>query len=66
MTNEQNATDGGQQGAPEDAKAKFREALAKKNQRNAGPHEDHFGGQAKAQGTHGAAGGPKDFRRKTG
>ncbi len=66
MTSSQNSQDSSHNSAPEDVKAKFREALAKKNQRNAGPQEDHFDGQAKAQGTHGAAGGPKDFRRKTG
>ena len=66
MSNSENTTAKKTNGAPEDVKAKFREALDKKNARSNGPGEAHLDGQAKAQGAHGAAGGPKDFRRKTG
>ena len=54
-------------GAPEDIKAKFREALEKKNQRNH-RHEDEVGahGDAKAHGEHGKAAREKMFRRKSG
>ncbi|GAA1352657.1 DUF5302 domain-containing protein [Falsarthrobacter nasiphocae] len=67
MSNAKNTPDHAEsKGAPEDIKAKFREALAKKNSRNSGPREDHLDGHSKAQGPHGPAGGPQDFRRKTG
>ncbi|WP_153504357.1 DUF5302 domain-containing protein [Cumulibacter manganitolerans] len=54
-------------GAPEDIKAKFREALEKKHQRNH-RHEDEAGahGDSKAHGEHRRSGNDKTFRRKSG
>lgn len=55
--------------ASDEAKAKFREALERKNAQNAakngapgsgGPHAGAI------HGTHGAAGGKREFRRKSG
>ncbi|GAA1723260.1 DUF5302 domain-containing protein [Microbacterium paludicola] len=56
--------------ASDEAKAKFREALERKNAQSAakngapgsgGPH-----GAGAIHGTHGAAGGKREFRRKSG
>lgn len=50
----------------EGVKDKFREALERKrshqNERNSTESQDH----AKIHGTHGAAGGKREFRRKSG
>lgn len=48
-----------------DAKAKFREALERK-QGKRHPHEAATQGEAKVNDTHGAAGGKRTFRRKSG
>ncbi|WP_375499464.1 DUF5302 domain-containing protein [uncultured Jatrophihabitans sp.] len=57
MTDEPEATD--------DAKAKFREALARK-QGKRHPHEAASQAEAKVGDTHGAVGGKRTFRRKSG
>ena len=49
----------------EDAKAKFRAALERK-QGKRHPHEAASQGEAKVGDTHGAAGGKRTFRRKSG
>ncbi|MBO3665088.1 DUF5302 domain-containing protein [Microbacterium stercoris] len=53
----------------DDAKAKFREALERKNAANSaghtGPGSSPHGSGA-IHGTHGAAGGKREFRRKSG
>jgi Family of unknown function (DUF5302) len=49
----------------EDSKAKFREALARK-QGKRHPHEAAAQGDAKIGDTHGAVGGKRTFRRKSG
>lgn len=54
-----------QHGAPEDIKAKFREALEKKNNKQH-LHEEGGHGESKAHGEHGKAGHDKTFRRKSG
>ncbi|WP_345751819.1 DUF5302 domain-containing protein [Microbacterium rhizophilus] len=56
--------------ASDEAKAKFREALERKNARNAanggGPGTGGPHGSGAIHGTHGAAGGKREFRRKSG
>lgn len=49
----------------DDVKRRFKEALERKNHQN---HETHGGqkGDSKIHGTHGAAGGKREFRRKSG
>lgn len=54
-----------QGGAPEDIKAKFREALDKKSKRQH-PHEQAAPGESKADGEHNRADHDKTFRRKSG
>ncbi|MEE4544106.1 DUF5302 domain-containing protein [Streptomyces sp. V4-01] len=53
--------------AEDDVKRKFREALARKQ---GGRHANAGGGtgpdQSKIHGAHGRAGGPREFRRKSG
>ncbi|MEL5991119.1 DUF5302 domain-containing protein [Microbacterium phosphatis] len=52
----------------DDAKAKFREALERKNAQNAGNHTGPGStphGSGAIHGTHGAAGGKREFRRKS-
>ena len=59
-------TDAGR-GAPEDIKAKFREALDKKHQKqHLHETEDSAHGGSKAHGEHGKAAHDKTFRRKSG
>lgn len=65
MSTDKKSADSDKQGAPEDIKAKFREALEKKNQHRH-PHEDAVLGESKAHGEHGKAGNDKTFRRKSG
>ncbi len=48
-----------------DAKEKFREALERKRGRQAAQHDEGHG-DSKIHGTHGAAGGKRTFRRKSG
>ncbi|RAJ38678.1 hypothetical protein K353_04234 [Kitasatospora sp. SolWspMP-SS2h] len=59
------ATAGAEAAAPDDQKAKFLAALQRKGNENrnaaGGP-----GGDSKIHGTHGAAGGKRTFRRKSG
>ncbi|QKW20884.1 DUF5302 domain-containing protein [Kitasatospora sp. NA04385] len=59
------ADTGTEAAAPEDQKAKFLAALQRKGNggrgSNGGP-----GGDSKIHGTHGAAGGKRTFRRKSG
>jgi hypothetical protein len=52
-------------GASDEVKRKFREALAKKNatQRSG---EAHLDGDSAVHGAHRAAGGKREFRRKSG
>lgn len=52
--------------APEDVKRKFREALARKQGAQAGGGRGGSGPSAKIHGAHGRAGGPREFRRKSG
>jgi len=53
------------EGADGDVRAKMKEALDRKNQQShAG--QAHLDGHAKAGGTHGKAGGGREFRRKSG
>jgi hypothetical protein len=52
-------------GASDDVKRKFREALAKKNA-NQRSGEAHLNGDSAVHGSHGAAGGKREFRRKSG
>lgn len=59
---EQDADDG----AEDDVKRKFREALARKQGGHAGGGGGGAGPQAKIHGAHGRAGGPREFRRKSG
>ena len=49
----------------DDVKAKFREALERKNQKH-NPTDDHKDGHSKIHGTHGPADHKRDFRRKSG
>lgn len=49
----------------EDTKRKFREALERKKQ-NAQNRPGHLDGESAIQGTHGAAPGKREFRRKSG
>ena len=65
MSTEKKSVGTEKQGAPEDIKAKFREALETKNQHQH-PHEDAVLGESKAHGEHGKAGNDKTFRRKSG
>jgi hypothetical protein len=51
--------------ASEETKRKFREALEKKNAR-ARSGEAHLDGDSAVHATHGAAGGKREFRRKSG
>jgi hypothetical protein len=53
-------------GPSDDVKAKFREALAKKNQRDAQRGESHLDGESSVQGTHRVADMKREFRRKSG
>lgn len=48
-----------------DAKDKFREALERKKHKKH-PHESASQNESKAHGEHGAAGGNRMFRRKSG
>ncbi|WP_026426009.1 DUF5302 domain-containing protein [Actinokineospora inagensis] len=50
---------------PEDVKARFREALARK-QAQAKSGEGHASGNSKVPDAHGRAGGKRQFRRKSG
>lgn len=51
----------------DDAKAKFREALARKHEHNAErAAENEAHGESKIHGEHGAAGTKRTFRRKSG
>lgn len=50
----------------DDVKAKFREALEKKNAKSSGPNAANLDAESKAHGPHGKAGGPQQFRRKSG
>lgn len=49
----------------EESKRKFREALEKKKQ-NAQNRPAHLDGESAVHGTHGVAGGKREFRRKSG
>ncbi|WP_375487401.1 DUF5302 domain-containing protein [uncultured Jatrophihabitans sp.] len=49
----------------DDAKAKFAQALARKHDKQH-PHEAATQGEAKVHDAHGAAGGKRTFRRKSG
>ena len=51
---------------PQDAKAKFRAALEAKKARQAGSPDGGRAGGASSAHAHGAAGGQKMFRRKSG
>lgn len=51
--------------AADDAKRKFREALDRKNAKSANG-ADHKDGGAKQPTAHGAVGGRREFRRKSG
>ncbi|BAJ29900.1 MULTISPECIES: DUF5302 domain-containing protein [Kitasatospora] len=51
--------------APDDQKAKFLAALQRKGGKNPGATGGP-GGDSKIHGTHGAAGGKRTFRRKSG
>lgn len=53
-------------GASADTKAKFLEALEKKKNGHAKPGEHKHEGSDHAHGEHGAAGGKREFRRKSG
>lgn len=48
-----------------DPREQMRIALEKKNQKSQ-QGQAHLDGHAKADGTHGKAGGPREFRRKSG
>ncbi|MEI6623697.1 MAG: DUF5302 domain-containing protein [Actinomycetes bacterium] len=50
---------------PIDPKEQMRIALERKNQKASQGHS-HLDGHAKADGTHSKAGGPREFRRKSG
>lgn len=52
-------------GAPEEMKRKFREALDKKNA-NRRSGEAHLDGDSAVHSAHRAAGGKREFRRKSG
>lgn len=54
-----------QQGADQGAKDKFREALERKKAKQH-PHESASEKDPKVHGEHGAAGGRRTFRRKSG
>lgn len=58
---EQSKTD-----AAEDQKAKFLEALERKNKGNARPTGSKHGGADHTHGEHGPEGGKREFRRKSG
>lgn len=49
----------------DDVKQKFREALERK-QANAKSGESHADGRSKVNNVHGAVGGKREFRRKSG
>ncbi len=49
----------------EETKRKFREALERKKQ-NAQNRPAHLEGESAIHGTHGVAGGKREFRRKSG
>ncbi len=49
----------------EESKRKFREALEKKKQ-SAQNRPAHLDGESAVHGTHGVAGGKREFRRKSG
>ncbi|GHF11460.1 MULTISPECIES: DUF5302 domain-containing protein [Pseudolysinimonas] len=51
--------------ASEETKRKFREALERKKQ-NAQNRPGHLDGGSAVNGTHGAAGNKREFRRKSG
>ena len=51
--------------ASEETKRKFREALERKKQ-NAQNRPGHLDGDSAVHGTHGVAGGKREFRRKSG
>lgn len=59
------AADSAQTDEAVDPREQMRIALEKKNQKS---HQGqaHLDGHAKADGTHGKAGGPREFRRKSG
>ena len=57
--------DGGDKPGDDDAKARFREALARKQGRQH-PHESATEGGAKIHDERAAAGGKRTFRRKSG
>lgn len=66
MSSPQESSDSTQaNGAGEDMKEKFREALARKQQRDH-PHDQAGPADSKAHGPHGRAGNDKTFRRKSG
>jgi Family of unknown function (DUF5302) len=52
--------------APEDVKEKFRAALDRKRQRENEAHGEDTHDRGKIHGTHGPAGGKRNFRRKSG
>ncbi len=53
-------------GAPDDVKAKFREALERKGKGGARPSSQGSEGSERAHGEHAAAGVKREFRRKSG
>ena len=60
------ATDQKNAGASEDTKAKFREALERKKNGSSKPGDHKHEGGDHTHGEHGAAGGKREFRRKSG
>ena len=50
----------------DDTKAKFREALERKKQNVQNRPGAHLEGDSSVHGVHGAAGGKREFRRKSG
>lgn len=58
--------DKSESGASADTKAKYLEALERKKQGHAKPGEHKHEGADHAHGEHGAVGGKREFRRKSG
>ena len=51
---------------PDDAKAKFREALEKKKKKTGGIRNNNIAGKSKVTGEQTGGGAPQMFRRKSG
>jgi hypothetical protein len=66
MTAAESDSDATQDNAPEDLKEQFRAALDRKRERETEAHGDDARDRGKIHGTHGPAGGKRNFRRKSG